>query len=39
MMSLLYLQVKVTSRHTEEAKRLLSLMGIPYVNVCTNVIK
>ena len=27
-------QVKVTPKHNEECKRLLTLMGIPYVNVC-----
>ena len=28
-------QVKVTPKHNEEAKKLLTLMGIPYVNVCS----
>lgn len=27
--------VKVTSHHAEEAKQLLTLMGIPFVNVCS----
>ena len=27
------LQVKVTPQHNEEAKRLLSLMGVPFVEV------
>ena len=27
-------QVKATPKHNEECKRLLTLMGIPYINVC-----
>ena len=29
--------VKVTREHNEECKRLLSLMGVPYVEVCRRV--
>jgi flap endonuclease-1 len=27
--------VKVTKHHNDECKRLLTLMGVPYVEVCT----
>lgn len=32
-----YPQVKVTPKHNEESQRLLTLMGIPYIQVCTKV--
>lgn len=31
-----HIQVKVTPKHNEESKRLLTLMGMPYVEVYTN---
>jgi len=29
--------VKVTPQHNDECKRLLQLMGIPYIEVCTDI--